>query len=216
AAADTLRAGAGDDVLLGAAGNDSLDGGTGDNTFVFGRGHGQDVIASVSDARADKLNALELLPGIAAADVKVARSGHDIVLSLVGTADSVRIQEFFSANGPGTTYNPVQEVRLADGTLWTAADLHRLAFTAGPGNDTFTGFSGARNTYTWGRGDGQDTIASHYDATPGKLNTVQFKPGIVPADVTASRVGSDLVLAITGTTDTVRVKDFFYSDMPGT
>ena len=68
----------------------------------------------------------------------------------------------------------------------------------GAGNDVLDGGAG-HNVYLFGRGDGIDVLVRGNDATPytgnslGRLNTLQFKPGVAVADVTASRVGEDLV-----------------------
>ena len=86
----------------------------------------------------------------------------------------------------------------------------------GAGNDTLDGGPGD-NLYRFGRGDGQDTIRS-YDATAGRLNTLQFEEGVAPSDIVARQVwdgywgGYGLELSITGTMDKVFIGGFFYGN----
>ncbi len=91
---------------------------------------------------------------------------------------------------------------------------------AGSGNDTLSGGKGndevqggiGNNTYLFGKGDGQDSIRSEHDATPGKLSTLQFKAGVLPTEVTLSTAGNRLLIQINGTSDQVLVENFLYED----
>jgi Ca2+-binding RTX toxin-like protein len=82
--------------------------------------------------------------------------------------------------------------------------------------------SGMGNTlYLFGKGDGQDTVLSYFDATPGKLNTLQFKTGVAPAEVSVARVADSqwggniaLELAIAGTSDRITFNGFLYGGTP--
>lgn len=88
----------------------------------------------------------------------------------------------------------------------------------GAGNDTLMGgqydgywnthYGYGNDTYLFGRGDGQDVIHDD-DATVGNLDRIIFKAGVMPADVTAKRIGGDLVLTIAGTTDQLTVANYF-------
>ena len=91
------------------------------------------------------------------------------------------------------------------------------------GNDTLDGGAGSdyvdggagNDTYLFGRGDGQDTIQSDYDTSANKLNVLQFKVGVTPAEVIVTRsIYDDLVLSIAGTTDKITIQHFFYNDNP--
>ncbi|MDP2170096.1 MAG: putative Ig domain-containing protein [Rhodocyclaceae bacterium] len=64
------------------------------------------------------------------------------------------------------------------------------------------------DTYLFGRGDGQDTVIDG-DYTAGNTDTLRFKEGVAPADVKFLRNGSNLVLAIRGSTDQVTLKQYF-------
>ena len=267
---DTLYGGTNNDVLEGGAGNDLLYGGTGpgaDNgygadVYVFGRGDGQDTIVD-QDATVGILDTIRLKAGILPADVVLTRplnAIYDLVLSIAGTADSIRVVDWF--NG---TANQIERVEFADGTVWDITVLSQapLMGDASPntiygsdtlfdtiygmdGNDVLYGYGGAdtlyggngddtlyggtnndvleggagndllsdgygSDVYVFGRGDGQDTIVDQ-DATVGILDTIRFKAGILPADVVLTRplnAINDLLLSIAGTTDSIRIKDWF-------
>ena len=47
-----------------------------------------------------------------------------------------------------------------------------------------------------------------------RLNTLQFKAGVLASEVEVTRSGADLMLSITGTTDRVTVQNFFTDDHP--
>ncbi|MCX7669223.1 MAG: hypothetical protein N2439_04045, partial [Anaerolineae bacterium] len=73
----------------------------------------------------------------------------------------------------------------------------------GAGNDRFQDLGGY-DTYRFGAGDGQDTIADN-------TGRVLFKPGIGQNDVSFSRDGSDLIATIAASGDAVRIKDWLNS-----
>ncbi|WP_289624011.1 calcium-binding protein, partial [Paracidovorax avenae] len=139
---DQLHGEEGDDTLEGGAGNDYLHGGSGNNTFVFGRGDGQDRIDHNFDTTAGKRNVLQFKAGVSKDDVTVRRSGNDLILTIDGTTDKVTVAEFFSEDRPTNFYNPVQQVRFEDGTVWELSDLQQRASGGTPGNDTLTGTAG--------------------------------------------------------------------------
>ncbi|MFE1817092.1 calcium-binding protein, partial [Metapseudomonas otitidis] len=82
----------------------------------------------------------------------------------------------------------------------------------GAGNDILDGGDGD-DTYLFGKGDGLDTIASHYEYRPGKANTLVFKSGVRAEDITLSRSGADLILKLNDQ-DQITAKDFFREDAP--
>ncbi|WP_234387450.1 calcium-binding protein [Paracidovorax avenae] len=89
----------------------------------------------------------------------------------------------------------------------------------GAGNDYMDGGAGA-NTYRFGRGDGQDTIAYKSGGSDGKLGTLQFKDGVQASDIVLRQVydnqlGSKaLEVSIAGTGDKVTINGFFYNSDP--
>lgn len=212
---DKLSGLSGNDTLIGGAGDDTLEGGTGSDTYRITLGDGQDVIHEGDTAGED---VLELGADIAPGDVTVrwTLQGDMAVLLPDGSRVTVRNQ-----TNPWSSELGIEQVRFADGTVWDRTELasRALAATAGDdvivggwqddtldggsGNDQFQDLGGY-DTYRFGTGDGQDTIADNY-------GRVLFKPGIGQNDITFSRDGSDLIATITASGDAVRIKDWMNS-----
>ena len=233
---DSLTGTTGNDTFGGSAGNDTLDGGDGDDTYHFRLGDGQDVIAYRWDERPDRLETLVLGTGILPSDLRgrftTNGSGIDLELSLNGTTDKLTIEAFYDGQNPGNGYNPVQRVVFSDGTVWGLTELITLGLqgTTGldslvgtTGNDTFGGSAGndtldggdGNDAYHFGIGDGQDTILSHFELRLDRLETVYFKAGIIPTDLSLAQLDNDLVISIINTNDQLTVSDFFNGDDPG-
>lgn len=85
----------------------------------------------------------------------------------------------------------------------------------GPGNDMLRGGPG-NNIYLFGKGDGEDLISDfdYGENLENKLNILQFKSGISPADIHVARKGSDLIVSILGTTDKITIDSFFLHNTP--
>jgi Ca2+-binding RTX toxin-like protein len=228
---DVLFGADGDDILYGDAGNDTLDGGTGSDTFVFGRGDGRDTVLNFFDGLQDRLR---LGNGIGLTDVSVRVEGGDLLLSISGSGDSVRINNYFGAA-------PQDRLRIefADGAVWDGAAIDRklsptddslfdlpgqgATLDGGAGNDVLFGADGddvlygdagndtldggtGSDTFVFGRGDGQDTVFSFFD---GQQDRLRLGSGIGLADVSVRAEGGDLILSITGTSDSVRIANYF-------
>jgi Ca2+-binding RTX toxin-like protein len=147
---DTLLGGAGNDTLVGGAGNDQLSGGEGSDVYLFGAGWGRDVIDNL-DTSSSKLDVVQFLEGVAVSDITVIALGDNLFLRHANLADSVTVTNFF---GPSSSTS-LEEIRFADGTIWTAAQL-RARFTSGTeGNDQLVGFSGDDTLLGYG---GNDTL----------------------------------------------------------
>jgi Ca2+-binding RTX toxin-like protein len=158
-----------------------------------------------------------VLPG----DIQGSFVGENLVLAIKGTTDSITIQNFRS-----TSYNPVQQVRFTgNATIWDRTQMitEGLRGTSGAdkligtgGNDTFSGSAGndtmlgngGDDTYYFGRGEGTDVISQDYDTRTTRLETLTFKAGVLPSDIQGAFVGSDLVLTIKGTTDSIAIQNF--------
>jgi Ca2+-binding RTX toxin-like protein len=77
----------------------------------------------------------------------------------------------------------------------------------GTGNDQLTGGTGG-DTYQFGRGYGADHVVEN-DTTAGVEDKVRFGAGIAKSDVSASRSGNHLVVAIAGTSDTLTIDNWY-------
>ena len=156
----------GDDVLDGGAGNDLLSGGQydtwngsfagwGSDTYRFGRGSGQDTIVDYTYTPNAEIDTVEVASDVNSAEVAVRRDGRDLVVSIAGTTDSMRVRDFFTDQG-GIGIGAIDQVRfVADNTVWETAALAQMTQQGTPGNDTLIG--DANNNFLAG-GDGDDNL----------------------------------------------------------
>lgn len=211
-----------ENILRGNAGDNVLSGGMGGDSYVFERGFGQDTVIE-DDTTVGAIDTVQLSDGILSSDVGVSRTGDDLVLTVRGTSDQITIQSYFIG-----TAHQIEQVAFDDGTVWdTEALLDRLpsvvtgtsgadvlygtsganTLTGGAGNDRLYGYDG-NDAYVFTSGFGQDVILD-FDASSGNMDTIELSGGFAPANVTVTRHGEDLVLALNGTTDLLTVQSFF-------
>ena len=88
---DLLVGGAGKDILMGDAGNDRLEGGADTDVYIFAGEFGQDTVYEAPDRNAaDEL----VFSGYELSDLWFERDGSDLVISVIGTDNSVRIENY--------------------------------------------------------------------------------------------------------------------------
>ena len=86
-------------------------------------------------------------------------------------------------------------------------------YDGGAGNDVITD-DGGDDLYLFGRGDGQDRITNYANSVYGpqgasQTDVIRLRSGVSPSDVLLSRLGGDLRVSISGTSDKIFVTDFF-------
>jgi Ca2+-binding RTX toxin-like protein len=171
------------DVLDGGAGNDHLGGGFGSQTYLFGRGDGQDTLNNDNgsgylnpDNTANKLDVLQFKAGVAPSDISLNRSHLDLILRINGTADQVRVQNYFVNDGIDTRHWALDAIRFHDGTSWSIADVKSLLLQGTTGSDHIIGYATAD---TINGNDGVDTIdgAAGDDLIDGGLGDDQLTGG---------------------------------------
>ena len=130
---DVLMGGSGNDTLVGGTGNDLLDGGAGSDRYHFGLGDGQDRITDYQTT--SNTDVLLFTGNIAAEQVWFTRAGNDLVVSLIGTEDSVTVADWYL----GSAYR-IEEIKTFDGVLLhTKVDAlvnAMAAFTPPPTGET--------------------------------------------------------------------------------
>jgi Ca2+-binding RTX toxin-like protein len=136
--ADQLVGGTGDDILIGGAGADLLIGNAGDDTYRFAPGFGQDIVRDSDGSGGGGYDRIQFMDGIlkSAVSVWLAGNGNDILLSVAGTTNRIRIVD--ALVDPAMV---IEEVVFAGGTVWTAADLLAMAIPAPYGENEYFGTS---------------------------------------------------------------------------
>ncbi len=222
-----------DDSFFISAGNDTLKGGYGNDTYAFGRGAGQDTIDDndLYPYQTSWSDRVAFGNDVVASDILLSRSGYDLILTISGTSDQLRIVNQFQTTKQSTNnLDRIEYFTFTDGTAWSAADVDKqlILQSSTAGDDTILGYDsgdeldgGAGNdllkgaygkdVYYFGRGDGSDTIddGDAYEVSSAWSDTVSFKTGIALGDLRFQRSGNDLVIQILGTTDQLRIVNQF-------
>ena len=138
-----------DNILEGNSGNNILDGGFGNDIYIFTRGGGQDTIKEAADSTADKKNTLRFAPGINATEVEFTRSGDDLSVGIMNSADKLTLKDFFLYDTPFNPQNPIQQIEFYNKTIWSIEDiLGQLMNTHPEGTVDISGTSAENQTLT--------------------------------------------------------------------
>lgn len=181
-----LQGMAGDDVLYGGAGQDTLDGGIGRDRMYGGAG--DDVYI--------RNHTQDLI-------VESAGHGIDTVHSSISMILGDHLENLTLIGS--TTANAVGNQ--SDNLLRGNHAANRL--DGRQGNDLLRG-SGGNDSYVMKRGYGQDVVIDT-DATIGNQDQVLFGSGIAADQLWFAQVGQDLQVSIIGTTDAIRIKNWYQS-----
>ena len=160
---DRLYGDIGNDDLDGGAGDDYLDGDAGDDTYHFGKDTGADTIDDTGGT--DRI-VLEL--GVNPADAQLYKTsdvrGTDLVLTIAGSGDQLRVNDNFNSSGNSA----IEGIEFADGTLWNATQMatHTIDMSGSVNvqsgtsqNDTYT-IDNSFDTITEAANGGTDTVNS--------------------------------------------------------
>lgn len=128
---DVIEGTSASDVLDGMAGNDRLVGKNGGDTYRFGRGYGNDVIQENGWIEAEQ-DTVQFLEGITPNDLSFTIEGHDLLIGIKDTQDTLRI-----LNGT----NIIERFVFADGTTLSATDINGIV-TMPPDSETLIGTAG--------------------------------------------------------------------------
>ena len=172
---DALFGGAGDDRLYGTDGDDTLDGGSGNDylqgdegrdVYRFGRGIDQDTVNNLAaDGGMDDV--VEVASDLSQADIRLTRAAgnegfDDLLIQLIGTTDTLRIQNYF--RNEGATSYAVGAIRFADGGSWDISSVKSKALSGSEYAETIVGYASADAITGQGGGDilfgegGDDTM----------------------------------------------------------
>lgn len=182
---DVLNGGAGDDVIVGGTGNDDLSGGAGTNFYYFGRGFGVDVVRLAAGAT----DRVFFQDGIASNELAFTRDGDDLWVQVIGQADRLSLNGFFSAEKQATIYT-------ADGYVYSRNDFEQgvmlgLPASGGSTDDTMTGTNQDDRLYGF---DGNDILegGEGNDLLDGGAGNDTLRDGL-GSDVMQGGVGNDVI-----------------------
>ncbi|TFI56297.1 hypothetical protein E2493_20910, partial [Sphingomonas parva] len=141
-------------------------------------GDGQDTITDTAGT-----DRIEFGAGIVAGDVRVRQQGNSaLVLDIGSNGDRITL-----AGALNTAGNAIEEVKFADGTIWTHAQLLAKSMAATGGNDVLYGTSSA-DVMRGGAGDDSLNALGGNDELWGESGN----------DSLAGDVGDDLLVGGTG------------------
>lgn len=116
---DSLAGDTGNDTLSGGTGADTLTGGAGNDIYRFAKGDGADTIVE-SGLLADN-DQLVFGSNVKSDDLWFRQDGNNLVISVLGTDDSVTVQNWFSGTG-----NVIEEIRAGDGKVLDQSEVQLL------------------------------------------------------------------------------------------
>lgn len=234
---DHITGGVEDDALTGGAGDDTLVGGQGNDIYYFGLGDGADIIDN-SDS-SNGYDVLHFLDDIGPDDVLVRRQEDDLILSLLGGSDSVRVLGYFERDAASS--KALDKIYFSSfGVFWDTQRLMRMALEGTNQDDEITGYDGSGELIYGGGGNdrlsgkggddtlvgglGGDTLLGGYGndtyifrigdgqdqvIDSEGINTLCFDLGISVEHITGRRLGDDLYLDIAASRDSVKIVNFF-------
>lgn len=113
-------------VLFGNAGNNILAGDHGGDTYQAYRGMGQDRIVE-NDAATGTVDVLSFGGEISANQLWMRRSGNDLEISIIGTADKATVQDWYLGSA-----HHVEQICLSDGKTLQDSDVEILVQAMAP------------------------------------------------------------------------------------
>ncbi|KAA8787766.1 hypothetical protein EC604_28445, partial [Paenibacillus amylolyticus] len=105
------------DRLSGSSGSSS----NGNDTYVFGKGYGQDTVYDW-DSKAGNMDTIQMLVG--PEEVDVMQDNMDLMIRIKETGEKIRVNAYFR-----DPYSKVEQVKFADGTIWTQSQLESKVIT---------------------------------------------------------------------------------------
>ncbi|MES9977357.1 MAG: LamG-like jellyroll fold domain-containing protein, partial [Candidatus Thiodiazotropha sp. 6PLUC5] len=122
-------------------GDDSLYGDAGNDTYYFERGFGRDTIQYQYDINLDEADIIQFAPDITEQDILAYRSSNQLILKLVGTNDSITVNNYFYNDAIHESLGYVYQAHLAeihfgDGAIWNVDEVKARVLQSTEANDT--------------------------------------------------------------------------------
>ena len=213
--------------IIGGAGDDTLVGEYGGDVYVYASGDGNDrIIEETFGSGTDVLKLTDLNQ----ADILFSREvgQSDLMITIGATGEQIVVQSQFLS---GDYSEGLERIEFADGTflerqaLETGTLVQMLAtgdsgdnslngtegddwITGNLGNDSLNGGTGS-DIYFYTSGDGSDLIDEN-DVSMAATDVLAFTD-INAADITTGKSGSDFLITVTATGETITIDDQFLS-----
>ncbi|WP_084462338.1 calcium-binding protein [Bradyrhizobium sp. WSM1417] len=238
---DTFIGGKGDDFLDSRS--PSVTGGSGSDLYIYARGDGNDVVSEALDWAGTDVDVLSLTD-INSSGVELSRSGDDLFIKIKDTNEVITVIGHFTNRGSDNNAagQGLEYIRFAD-AQWDRSQIQQASWIRGTDgrdvldgttnsqvNDTFYGGKGddliysgyqsasGSDTFVYARGDGNDTISEQTwnRFGPSETDVLKFTD-INSSNVELSRSGSDLLVKIISTNETITIVEQFSEalDAPG-
>jgi hypothetical protein len=110
--------------------------GLGNDTYLFGRGSGQDIVYD-DDATAGNSDVARFLSGVATDQIWFQQSGNDLVVSIIGAADSMTVKDWYNgAQHRLERFETADGDTLLDGQVQNLVDAMAAFSPPAPGQTT--------------------------------------------------------------------------------
>jgi trimeric autotransporter adhesin len=238
---NTLIGGAGGDTFVAEAGNNLIEAGSGNNTYVF---DASSSLNTIQGAHGDTVELLDgtSLDGVVATQ---GADGTSLVLDFNGAEVTIdnglegAVSQFQMADGTtlglsdflnATQFDPITvtgDMNGAPVALYTGSGDDTLVagtgndtlyagsgndlLVGGPGSDLLVGGAG-QDTFSFGNNAGSSTIEQNNAGT----DYLEFGPGVSLADLTATRLGNDLMVQAANSQTQVTIQNYFGPNRPST
>jgi len=220
------------ETLDGGLGNDILMAGTGNDNYVFNYGYGRDIIQESEYIWDSNYDIVKFGVGLTPSSMKITRESNDLIFTVIGTTDSLRIKEQF--NSYSESYS-IEEFHFDnDSLIWTKSDIKNYLLVSdstdntiqgysesgapgigdnskelldgGWGNDLLQGETGD-DTYIFNYGYGQDIIQEGEYFWDSTYDSIKFGVGLNLQTMEIYHRGNTLVFQVIGTNDQLIIND---------
>jgi len=104
---ETLNGNGGSDTFIASTGTNTLIGGSSNDTYLFYRGNGRSTVVDSAGS-----NVVSFASGIAKDQLWFAQSGNDLLVSVIGTSQSINVQGWYANSA-----NQNETFETADGAV---------------------------------------------------------------------------------------------------
>lgn len=126
--------------MIGGEGNDELNGGSGSDTFVFAKGWEQDTIQAQYNQSNQDMDAI-VFTDVYADEVLLRYEDGQLVLRRSNSDDQIKV------SGQFDEVPTIKQITFADGTTWSAQDIHLNALKGTDAADTITAIRATDEIY---------------------------------------------------------------------